>query len=134
MNPVGPRRAEEEVAERVSELPPETRSALRQCCRLQERLGARGAASPRLPRPVHPAVRDHGAVRAAPETLLTLRRVQKSRSLPVLQLIKSRETEEKQSASFLLYVRPDVQCMLQTFYLCYDVPLKRNNSGAQTSY
>lgn len=134
MNLAGPRRAEEEVAEHVSELPPETKSALRQRCCLQERLRARGAASPPLPRPVHPAVRDHGAVRAAPETLLTLRHVQKSRSLPVLQLIKSGETEKKLTASFLSYVRPVVQCMIQTFYLCYDVPLKRNDAGAQTSY
>lgn len=64
--------AEEEVAECVSELPPEERPSLHQRCGLQERLGTRRAASPRLPCPVHPPVRDLSVVRSltavAPET------------------------------------------------------------------
>lgn len=62
---------EEEVAECVSQLPPEERPSLQRCC-LQKRIRTCRAASPRLPRPVHPAVWDHSVVRSpaavAPET------------------------------------------------------------------
>lgn len=66
--PAGSVWAEKKVEERLSELPSEQRSLLQQHLRVQERFRAHDAVSPQLPGAVHPAVRDHGAVRASTTT------------------------------------------------------------------